>query len=265
MKRLGRHFFLSGLIWLPPSLLYADDLVLTPTLYFFNYQEFNQNNQLLDKEQGAIPGLRLSFNPVQRAENLRAHVSLYGGRVDYTGQTQLGVPHETETIEQLINFGVTLDPGYQSAFLDNIFFGFQYWNWDRDILTRNNVLGLHENYSWFELELGLSLESRDNPSSSYWLSLSAFRTLGPKMKLKLPSSSVTLDLGSKPGFRLRAGKKWGNSRGWLSSVNLLVEYWEFGRSNSVFTDDFFGQSGFVTEPRSETRHSALEFMIRYGF
>ena len=252
-------------VWLLPNLLFASNLELTPTLYYFNYHEFDQSDRLLDKEQGVIPGIRLSFNPVQQAEDIKAHVSLYGGRVDYTGQTQLGAPHKTETIEQLINFGVTLAPGYLAAIHDNIFFGFQYWYWDRDILTRNNVLGLHEIYSWYELELGLSFETEIDPASFYWFKLSAIHTVAPEIELRLPSSSVTLDLGSRPGFRLRAGRRWKNGKGWLGSINLLVEYWEFGRSNSVFTTDFFGQSGFITEPRSETLHSAVEFNIRVRF
>ena len=90
MNRYSNQVLLLASVWLLPNLLFASNLELTPTLYYFNYHEFDQSNRLLDKEQGVLPGIRLSFNPVQQAEDIKAHVSLYGGRVDYTGQIKTG-------------------------------------------------------------------------------------------------------------------------------------------------------------------------------
>jgi len=137
-----------------------------------------------------------------------------------------------------------------------LFFGWQYWHWDRDILTTNHVQGPHEIYSW--LELGMHFCSAAHEQSWYWFVAAGFYILNPRIKIRLSSDTPTLKLGSKPGFRLRAGKTWRYSETMDSSFGLFTEYWEFGRSNTVFTPDFFGSSAYLTEPASKSFHSGLE-------
>ena len=58
-------------IFLPIKLAIANTLEITPTLYFFNYQEFDQNDVLLDKEQGALPGIKLSYADDTERDSLK--------------------------------------------------------------------------------------------------------------------------------------------------------------------------------------------------
>ena len=146
-----------------------------------------------------------------------------------------------------------------------LFFGFQHWQWDRNIRTKNNVLGLHEVYSWGEMEAGLRLESEANLQTLLWLEISALYTFNPNMEIDLDTSKPKLDLGERPGFRLRAGKTWKENQNNTYSFNLLVEYWSFERSNTLFVNDFFGQAAFITEPTSETVNTGLEFTFSREF
>ena len=261
MRRQYVFFGLMFCIFLPIKPAYANTLEITPTLYIFNYQEFDQNDQLLNKEEGVMPGVRLAYGNLTKNNSLRFDAAFYGGRVDYTGQTQSGTPHQTDTDEQLARIGISYSQHEETYYPGLLFAGLHYWYWDRDILTRNGVQGLHERYTWYEAELGLKFTSE----SIYWLELSAMYNFRPRMVLFLPTSEVAFSLQSGPGYRVRAGKTWNNGQGINTTLSLFAEYWEFGRSNTVFTNDFFGSSGFLTEPDSETFHSGLEFSFVFNF
>ena len=243
----------------------ASTFEITPSLYYFQYQEFDTGNQLLDEEKGVIPGLKLSFNHSFSSGTIQSHASYFSGEVDYTGQTQSGAPHETDTTERLIKLGLKWIPHDTAGIPGRLFLGFQYWNWDRDIQTNKGVLGLHEVYTWNELELGLRFESEQSQHARYWLDISALYVFNPQVEVSLPSSQVNLALGQEPGLRIRVGKNWIKDESLFGSINLFAEYWEFGRSDSVFTDDFFGQPAFLVEPRSKSFHTGLEFSITVNF
>jgi hypothetical protein len=265
--RQHRFSFLLFLCWiLPlPHRAEAGTFELTPSLYYFHYQEFDTGNRLLNEENGVLPGLKLGFNHAVNGGIIQSRVSYFSGEVDYDGQTQSGAPHETDTSARLIKLGLKWISRDTATIPGQFFLGFQYWNWDRDIQTNNGVLGLHEVYTWNELELGIKFESEQNQYARYWLDISALYVFNPQVEVSLPSSKVNLDLGQEPGFRVRAGKTWGNDDGLSSSFSLFAEYWEFGRSDAVFTDDFFGQTAFLVEPRSESFHSGMEFIVIYSF
>jgi hypothetical protein len=86
----------------------------------------------------------------------------------------------------------------------------------------------------------------------------------PEMTLFLPSSEVKFYLDSDWGYRLRAGKTWNHNKGMSTAISVFTEYWEFGRSNTVFTTDFFGSSGFLTEPDSQSFHTGIEFSFIFN-
>ena len=250
------------------SLPYRDDanaFEFTPSLYYFQFQEFDPDNRLLVEEKGVLPGLKIGFDHAVGNGSIGTQLSFFSGEIDYNGQTQFGAPHDTDTRERLINLGLRWSSGQLTAIPGRLFLGFRYWDWDRDIQTNNGVLGLHEVYTWNELELGLTFESGPNRNSAYWLELSALYVFDPHMELILPSSRVDFELGQEPGLRVRAGKRWERNERLYTSFNLFAEYWEFGRSKPVFTDDFFGQSTFLVEPRSESFHSGLELTISVLF
>ena len=261
---MRRQLFFKAVLLLIPLVLntvLANTLEVTPTLYYFSYQEFDQNDVLLDKEAGVLPGIKLSYADATERDTLKFNASLYGGRVDYDGQTQSGIPHQTETDEQLIKLGISYFQHRVIHYPGLFFAGLHYWYWDRDILTRNGVQGLHELYSWYETELGLKFISE----SSYWLELSAMYNFKPEMELFLPSGDVAFKLKSKPGYRIRAGKTWANNASMTTTISLFAEYWEFGRSELVSVADFFGSPAILFEPDSETLNSGLEFSFVYKF
>lgn len=243
----------------------ANQLTISPVVYHFKYQEFNDSDVLLDQEKGFMPGIRLSLLHPDQSGNIETHVAYYAGRVEYAGQTQSGTPHNTHTDETLLNLGIRVHPHNATVFAGQLFYGYQYWHWDRDILPANAVRGLHEIYTWQEIEAGLRYQRNLNDTSLLWAELSGIYILDPNMTIKLPHSQAKLNSGSRPGFRIRAGKTWQLRNRDSVSINLLAEYWSFGKSNTVFSNDFFGTSAYLTEPMSRSFHTGLEFSYSLSF
>ena len=59
MRRQYDSLALMLFIFLTANTADANTFEVTPTLYFFNYQEFDQNGALLNIEEGVIPGIKL--------------------------------------------------------------------------------------------------------------------------------------------------------------------------------------------------------------
>ena len=258
---LGLIFF----IFLPLNFAYANTLEIAPTLYLFNYQEFDSNNDLLEKEEGELVGVKLSYSDVTEIDTLRFDAAFYGGTVDFDGSTNLGARHQTETDEQIIKLGLTYIQHRNTSYPGYFFAGLHYWHWDRDVLTRNTVQGLHGQYSWYETELGLKFEFPRTSRSGYWVDLSAMYNFKPEMDLILPSGQVKFSLQSRPGYRIRAGKNWAASENMTTTISLFAEYWEFGKSDPVSVADFYGSPEVLFQPDSESSHSGLEFSFQYSF
>jgi hypothetical protein len=261
---MWRRYLSTGvilLILLSTKSACANTLEISPTLYLFSHQEFDQNNTLLNEDEGEIPGIKLSYADVTERDSIKFNASFFNGSIDNTGETLVGTPNVTETEAQLFKLGISYAQHELTVFPGLLFAGLHYWNWDRDILTRNGIQGIHEEYTWYETELGLKFIS----DSSYWLELSAMYNFKPETRLFLPSSEVKFTLQSRPGYRIRAGKTWTTSESMTTSISLFSEYWEFGESDIVFTTDFFGSSAFLTIPNSETFNSGLEFSFILNF
>jgi hypothetical protein len=223
-RRLIISTGLMLLIFLPFKFVYGNTLELSPALYFFNFQEFDQNNSLLDKEDGELPGIRISYSDIAERDTLKFNASFYGRSIDNQGETLVGIPNRTESDTQLIKLGMSYIQNQEYLYPGLYFVGLHYWFWDRDILTRNGVQGLNEQFTWYEAELGLKYIS----DSNYWLEISALYIFKPEMKLLLPSSDMVFSLQTRPGYRLRAGKNWANTDNSFTTISFFTEYWEFG-------------------------------------
>lgn len=243
----------------------ATELTITPTVYHFNYQEFDEANRLLDSEKGLLPGLEVSYRRPLGDGKITVDMAYFDGSVDYDMYNQDVSIHQTDTEQAISRLGISYLNSSNTEFPGKLFASLHFWQWDRKILTRDNVQGLHEIYTWYEAELGLRFQTDTNGDSNYWLEVSGLYIVDPEMELFLPASREKFNLGSGPGFRIRAGKSGEFNPNLGFSIGIFAEYWEFGRSNTIYTDDFFGNSGYLVEPRSESLHSGIEFALIYAY
>jgi len=266
MSQTTIYIYLSFIFFLTYGKnIIADSFDITPNVYYFNYEEFSQSNKSLNKEDGFLPGLKLRYTTLLDKHQFSAYTSLHYGTVDYRGQTQGGQPLNTRTDEKIIQLGFEFKSEQLDQIPASIIMGIRHWEWDREIQGLENVIGLHELYTWNEASIGLHIQSEAKNNVHYWSNLSALYTISPDMEIFLPNSSLTLNLEGRPGFRFNAGASWNHNTQQLIKLSFIAEYWAFGRSNTVFTNDFFGNAAFLTEPRSESIHTGIELTYSYQF
>ncbi|MDH5485333.1 MAG: hypothetical protein OEY43_08885 [Gammaproteobacteria bacterium] len=263
--------YLYLLLWpLIVNLLYvnhahSESYEISPGLYHFNYSEYSTSDKLLDKETGFLPGIKLAIDYAHNKHRLNLNFALYDATIDYDGQTQSGQPHTTNTKTRIIKWGMDFFPNQADYIPGQFFLGINNWQWDRDILTRDNILGLHEVYYWAELHLGIRFESEKINEKIFWTELSVLYISNPKMAIYLSNSKESLYMDDEPGFRVRVGTKKHITANLDLGVSVHTEYWAFGRSDTIFVSDFFGSPAGLTEPRSESLHSGIEINLYYNF
>jgi len=256
-------FILANNLFVKNSL--ADSFEVTTDILHFDYQEFDTSGNLLDKEIGFIPGIGFKYTSLYKRTGITAFVSIHDGQIDYLGNTQNGLPHNTKTNERLIKSGILLTSRKHPSFPARLLFSVAYQFWDRDILSKNNVYGLHERYSWYEYSLGLNFKQDIENNNYYWANTSALLIYKPEILVFLNSKNETLKIGENIGLRLQAGKSWIMNNKNTLSISITSEFFEFGRSNTIYINDFFGTPAFITEPESKTFHNSIDISYIFNF
>ena len=245
---------------------FALDLRLAVELMHFDYEETDIAGSILNQETGYIPGLTLAASHPYRSIYNTVEFSVYGGQVDYDGQTQTGQAHQTTTEQTIYRILYRLSWSPQNT--EGAFYGKAYWQqWDRDIQPNNGVLGLFERYQWWTLEAGVQVPLIKNKRRNLLLELGALATNNGKIMIDLTEAGFgypTLELDNAYGF---SGKlkyeilQTGNSS---FQFGLQFKRWEFGRSNSEIISN--GDTVIIiTEPDSTTMQTTLSASYRYHF
>ena len=239
---------------------------IAPSLMHFDYTEFASDNSVLDCETGWLAGIQ--FKLAQNLSNqlgIELEISAQDGKVDYAGHTQSGLPHNTQTNEGLIRIGARLIAPILSN--SHIYLATQHHQWKREIYSNNGVAGLFEKYQWWEISAGsrILLWSRDNQA---WIAdIAILRTLNPTLFVDISSVDAgyaNLDLGSDTGARLQLMWKIAETDQYTYGINAFYEIWDFGISDVKQTQG--GSTSFsVFEPRSETRHSGIQFQLKLKY
>jgi len=221
----------------------------------FQYKEFSDQGELLDREDGPVPGVRLGLSSQYGSLLIGAEFTYQAGRVDYDGQLQDGTPHKTRTDETFIDASLTL--GRYVGPRSKVHLGAGFHQWGRDIQPSGDVSGLFERYAWIYVLLGGEQLLWQN--GKHQLSLNAQMTypVNPTMTLNVAGAGdVSLALGSQPGFRLLVPWRIRLASGRQLEVAPYYEYWQLGRSQGIRAGGWI-----IYEPRSETGNLGITLSI----
>jgi|AntRauTorcE11898_2_1112593.scaffolds.fasta_scaffold03131_3 hypothetical protein len=243
------------------------DLTVAADSLAFQYREFDADGRELNREDGTLPGIRLTARGAGRRLFARADLSFHDGDVDYDGETQRGAPFRTDTDTRLVSASVELGgwigsrPGRWGTYLR-----LARCAWERDIQGRGNVQGLFEEYRWTEVGGGVR-RVWPQAGTTGWrheLSATGFTVVDGEVDVALSRlqgsdlDDTTLDLGSEFGLRFRYTAIRPLANGLRLWIEPYYEYWEFGRSNTrPITSNGMATGGAVTEPRSESQRLGL--------
>ena len=257
MSMNSRHAFIYLLLTVPGSLsfnAYAFETGVSADLMYFNYEEFDTSGATLNTETGFLPGFTLSASQPLKAINNTFEFSLYGGRVDYDGQTQSGLPHQTQTDETIyrllykLSWAPVNDQGelYAKA----------YWQqWDRSIQPNNGVSGLFEQYQWWSFEAGGQISVYARPRHKVFVDLGVLMTRNGTIMVDLGNAGYgepVLDLGNGVGLNSAINYRMSYTANGAFQFGLRYTTWNFGRSN-VKTISNGSTTISIVEPDSTTQ------------
>ena len=266
-QALNLRFLLFFLLatYLPSLFAIESRLQLNSEVLNFNYAEFNDNGALLDEENGLLPGISLQLSLSKPSHRLLARLQYFDGEVDYDGQTQDGDPFRTNTSEALYSLSVKQFFSDSNDARLEWLLGIELWFWQRDILSRADVQGLFEKYQWQEFSAGVSMQVLRQKNQHAWLEAQLLQTISPRMSIQLDNGFGTVRLGTGLGYRLRFIYQHTLTPQWHWQAQAFIQYFEFGKSNRIAVEGFFGQSALLIEPRSVTRHQGFSFGLQYDF
>ncbi len=220
------------------GLAFSIEVYVTPR--YFLWEEFNSSGDKLLDESGFLLalGMRgdLSF--------LTGGLEIYGGTVNYDGQTQAGDPVQTDTgyLGLSAAAGLWFERGEYVRLRGEVLYSSELWV--RDIRSTQNALGYKETWFYDSVDLGLRIAS------------GGFYTFG-RYRYMVGNAYMQASLAGVPELRPKRGPAYElgvGVKGQDYGVELSYSYTKFNRSDPKP----YG-SGYVLQPESVRRTVSLRF------
>jgi len=232
------------------------------TVQTFVYEEFNDRDLSLDREEARLPGITggLLYRPGRWLAG--AEVRWHSGIADYTSP---GIDSKTdEAILDLELLGGTrlFSGENQRLFL---IAGIGYRRWHRDIRSTPAAMGQDERYCWSYGLLGLRGEHTFGRDTRLVGEFYGIRGIRPTLEARFPRGydDAELDLGATQGLRLTL------QRVLAPTITLWAtpwyEHWEIGHSDVHTLYSQGAPVGTVFEPHSETDSYGLDLGVSWRF
>ncbi len=263
--------FLLLLFLLCPLLAVADSGGISTSVWLgataldFDYEEFDGQDESLDREDGWLPGVNAGASIASERWFVEPGLQWSSGRVDYHSPDV-----DSETDEEILNLEIlagipVLDADRQRL---SLVAGAGHRKWQRDIRSTPTAIGLDETYRWYYSLLGIRGEHEFNASTRIVANVQVTRTVNPEIEVQFRENfadDVSLDLGEETAFKASLAlhrEVDGRTSLWLMP---WYERWDLGRSK---VKDLYGDGvylGKVQEPRSETRNYGISLGVRWQF
>jgi len=251
----------------------GSELTLAGSVLNFGYQEFKDTGTLFDREDGYIPGLVLGLSHTTNRWLFAGAFSFHGGEVLYTGQTNTGIPINTQTVQNIFDFALHTEYWLQhsSGLEYALYLGAGYHHWDRDIRPTSvngaTVSGLFETYTWWTGFVGVKTEWYASENSHFMVDVRLLQIISPSIYVKFNGlyDNARLALGERIGIKLSL--PWRHTLDHSSAllVEPFAETYELGRSATSSLTSNGSATGTVFEPRSQTINYGLNVGIAQHF
>jgi hypothetical protein len=217
----------------------------------FTWKEYSDSGSQLLEESGPIYGLGCSSrSDIAQSLILWSKFEIFGGSVDYDGQTQEGTPANSDTdyTGLMVEGGIGIKAKITETIILEPFAGLGYRWWLRDIKSTYNAIGYEERWQSFYIQLGI--RSEDYISDQ----LKSFALLGVKYPIRNENeigfsqfgySDITVKPGNKASFFAEIGLKKKNFM-----VSFFYEGLRFSKSDVGYIYDAYGVYG-IYQPESE--------------
>jgi hypothetical protein len=243
-------------------------ITVGPSLLSFRYQEFNQDDRLINKETGILSGVTGGIGYTQSKWHALLAGSYNAGTVDYEGQSQAGTPLKSRSDAKILDGYAILRRQFKVKTRPLApYGGVGYHYWRRNIHpttigTGQTINGLLEYYDWIYWLLGINTQILQSEADELTVDLRFMRMQDSNLEVDF------MGLNDFDNARLNLGEAWGSrvSLSWqkcIGSGSLLivepyVEFVDINRSAPVrATINDNPTPSTITEPRSETHNFGL--------
>jgi hypothetical protein len=256
---IGALFLVLGFIQMGSAAEVAQPSATTAEIGFsvlrFDYAELKDDGTTWDKELGSIPGLSFRLTRRYASWEWEGMASYYYGRVDYTGQTNLGTPYNTHTDEEISNVALRLGRWFEGSYPVMPYAGLGYRHWNREIQP-SSLGGLFETYRWKYANVGAKVMFYKHGSSNFMLDIGWIKPIDPVMHAGIYNTSLNPE--SQDGLQLMLTSHMAITENTILILEPYFEYWKLGFSPSV-------TSGGITvyEPASRTKNLGIN--LRFGW
>ena len=223
------------------------------SLTSFEYTEFADAGNVLDRETGFLPGLALRFAQAGRDCTISQDLSFSANDLAHDGHTNLGTPFSTRTDETIGDASVQVGCSLPSLPRYSAYGGFGYTRWKRDIRGVARIAGLGETYSWWYALLGGRAVLMQSGASQLALDVRLIRTISPQLKVDFNGlfDTTKLALGERTGGRLSLPWCLALSQSGSLAVEPFYERLKLGRSQTQPLTRTAAVVGQVFEPNGE--------------
>jgi hypothetical protein len=239
----------------------------------FDFREFQDDGSRFVSETGPVYGGELQWRKqLGSAYSVGLAGTFMRGLVDYDGRTDISnQPHKTTTDEMMMDVNATFGKSFnawQGGEVATVYAGVGHYMWVRDIQTRNNVVGLFENYAWYYANLGARGRLFHQDKLKVSIDVSIARMFAPTMHVNFKGrfKNTVLNLGEHYGAKLSLAFDYAWRRKWVMNVEPFVQVWDMGRSPQfVIVDQDGFQEGAIHEPRSATQFYGVKLGVWYQY
>ncbi len=230
----------------------------------FYYTEYSDAGTTLDRELGGIPGLSFRFGQRLTDWEWESSASYHYGRVAYTGQTQAGVPYNTQTDEGVGDVALRLGRWFGERYPIMPYAGLGYRRWDRNIQP-GAAGGLFESYRWGYAWLGAKVIAYQRDTSNLVVDIGWIKPIDPAIYVDFRGAyniAPSLNLASQDGLRLMLTSHTALPGNITLILEPYFEYWQLGRSpNVTYRDSVTNRNITVYEPASKTKNLGVNLRL----
>lgn len=258
-KQILPYLFYVGLNFFIFKNLHAGEVIYQfetgLNLTSFQYKEFTVNDNLLDREDGVLPGLFIEA----KAENFPYQYSIYfsgqQNTLDYSGKTQIGRPLETRTLETIYQYSFKIKRHlFKQPYPVDLMVEMGERHWDRDIYQTEISKALSEIYRWPYIMLGGSIQVLNDASINYEIQILYGKSFNAALDIYLEGfdqTTLQLEQGDVLVFKMPLSIR--DVAGYILKVEPFFEYWHFDKSDkSTVLINGFPSRFSVNEPENET-------------
>jgi len=258
------------------SAFYQNGMLLNSVLMHFDFSEYDEEREVLN-ESGFLYGAELEFGTKIGTKPFWFSTTgqVLRGVVNYDGETQNGVPHQTTTNELIYDWNMQIGRIYESWRRHDyatIYAGVGFHQWIRDInskfnplagvdQTGENVIGLFERYTWYYANVGARGFIFRTQRAHMLIELNLLRTLSPIMEVSFRGQKdpAKVSLGEHYGAKLSLPIRYEITRRFQIYSEFFFEAWDLGRSKrqNITENGIVYSKGGLFEPRSTSRFKGV--------